>query len=194
MTDPDGSRDLSGQLQRFRDGTEGAADELLALVYDELRGLADRMLFRQAPGHTLQATALVHEAWLKIARAGGEDWEGRSHFLGVASKAMRQVLVNHARDRGAEKRGGDAQRVTLDDCLGVVEADSGDVVALDEALQQLGAIDPRRARVVEMRVFGGASIEETAAALGVGTTTIKTDWRIARAWLRRALPDVTHGS
>lgn len=191
MSDLDPSDDLEERLLRQQADQPGENDQLLALVYDQLRDLAARMLARQAPGHTLQATALVHEAWLKMARTSDASWEGRSHFMGVASKAMRQVLVNHARDRKADKRGGgDSHRVTLDDCLGVVEADSGDVVALDEALQRLAAIDPRRARVVEMRVFAGASIEETAEALDVGTTTVKTDWRIARAWLRRELPDL----
>ncbi len=191
MSDIDPSDDLEAPLHRPPADQPGENAQLLALVYDQLRDLAARMLARQAPGHTLQATALVHEAWLKMARTSNASWDGRSHFMGVASKAMRQVLVNHARDRKADKRGGgDSHRVTLDDCLGAVEADSGDVVALDEALQRLATIDPRRARVVEMRVFAGASIEETAEALDVGTTTVKTDWRIARAWLRRELPDL----
>jgi RNA polymerase sigma-70 factor (ECF subfamily) len=181
---------VRAQLERLDRGDELASSELLALVYDELRRLANKMLLRQPPGHTLQATALVHEAWLKLAAAApdGAEWEGRSHFLGVASKAMRQVLVNHARDARAQKRGGDeAHRVTLDECLGLVEGDAGDVVALDDALRKLAELDPRRARIVELRVFGGASIDEAAGALGVGVTTIKEDWRVARAWLRREL-------
>ena len=182
---------MTQHLERLQTGDRQAEGDLLPMLYDDLRALADRMLSRQSPGHTLQATALVHEAWLKLAGKAADQWEGRSHFLGVASKAMRQVLVNHARDRKAQKRGGErAHRVTLDECMGVVEAEAGDVMALHEALENFTKLDPRRARVVEMRVFGGATIDEVAVALGVGPTTVKADWRVARAWLRRELPEL----
>lgn len=163
---------------------------MLPLVYDELRGLAARLM-GQRGGHTLQATALVHEAWLKLARRerAGDGWDGRAHFLAVAARAMRQVLVNHARDRGAQKRGGEAMRVTLDEAIGAVEVDAVEVLALDDALQRLAQLDPRQAKVVELRSFGGLSIEEVATALGVGLTTVKADWRFARAWLRREFPN-----
>jgi RNA polymerase sigma factor (TIGR02999 family) len=175
---------ITSYLQRMRDGDPAAAAAMLPLLYDELRGIAGRLL-RSTPAHTLQATALVHEAWLKIAKANGgqPQFADRVHFLAVAAKAMRQILLNHARDRRAQKRGGGAQRVPLDEFLDVVEAETGDVVALDELLQQLAAANPRHAQVVELRVFGGMSIEEVAAALGTGLTTVKADWRFARAFL-----------
>lgn len=173
-------------LQRMRGGDAAAADAMLPLLYDELRGIAGRLL-RGAPAHTLQATALVHEAWLKIAGANGANdrpgFADRVHFLAVAARAMRQILLNHARDRRAQKRGGGGQRVPLDDFLATIEAEAGDVVALDELLQQLAAANARQAQVVEMRVFGGMSIEEVAEALGTGLTTVKADWRFARAFL-----------
>ncbi|MBL8899173.1 MAG: sigma-70 family RNA polymerase sigma factor [Planctomycetes bacterium] len=174
-------------LERLRAGDARAGEELLPLVYEELRGMAARLLQERA--HTLQATALVHEAWLKLARReGGEaSWESRAHFVAVAAKAMRHVLVNHARDRRAKKRGGDAAKLTLDECLGLVEQDTGDLVALDDLLSRLAELDERQARVVELRVFGGLGIEEVAVALGVGQTTVKADWRFARSWLRREL-------
>lgn len=182
---------ISTCIERLSRGDTAAAAEMLPCVYEELRQIAGQMIRQQSPGHTLQPTALVHEAWLKIARAGGDDvrFRGHAHFVAVAAKAMRQVLVNHARDRRAQKRGGDAARLALDECLTLVEAGAGDVVALDDALARLAALDARQAQVVEMRVFGGLSIEEVAEALGVGLTTVKADWRFARAWLRRALGD-----
>ncbi|MCB9892151.1 MAG: sigma-70 family RNA polymerase sigma factor [Planctomycetes bacterium] len=171
-----------------QDEAEGHAGErLFGLVYEELRSLAMRLL--QGPGGTLQATALVHEAWMKLSRhaEGDGPWESRSHFLAVASKAMRQILVDHARGRSAKKRGGGAQRVTLDDCLDAVESDTGDVLALSEALRLLTELHPRQAQIVEMRFFGGATLEEVAEALSVGLSTVKADWRFARAWLRQEL-------
>ncbi len=176
-------------IDRLRNGDASAEGELLPLVYDELRAVAARLLVGQA-GHTLQATALVHEAWLKLARGEQADggWEGRSHFLAVAAKAMRQILVNHARDRRAHKRGGDAMRVTLHEGIGAVEFDAVEVLALDEALARLAQLDARQAKVVELRAFGGLALEEVAAALGIGLTTVKSDWRFARAWLHRELP------
>lgn len=181
---------LTALFQAARAGDDAAVDRALPLVYDELRDLAAWLLRREGPGHTLQATALVHEAWLKIskaAEASGAGFEGRSHFLGVASKAMRHVLVSHARSRGAQKRGGDAERVPLDDCVDSVQSDTGDLIAFDEALRRLAEVSPRQARVVELKVFGDLSFPEIAESLGVGLTTAKADWRFARAWLHKVL-------
>ncbi|MBK8976806.1 MAG: sigma-70 family RNA polymerase sigma factor [Planctomycetes bacterium] len=180
---------ITAYLLRLRDGDAAAAGEMLPLVYEELRQIAGQLLRAGMPGHTLQPTALVHEAWLKIQRAvgGGAGFNDRVHFLAVAARAMRQVLVNHARDRRARKRGGDAQRVPLDECLDVVERQTGDLVALHDTLERLAQDDERQARIVELRVFGGLTIEEVAAALGVAPTTVKADWRFARAWLQRTL-------
>ncbi|MBL8750704.1 MAG: sigma-70 family RNA polymerase sigma factor [Planctomycetes bacterium] len=177
-------------LQRLRDGDAAAANDMLPLVYDELRGLAAHLMRGDRRDHTLQATALVHEAWLKIANAidGGSDVRDRHHFLAVAATAMRQVLINHARERRAQKRGADAARIVLDDCVDAFEAQTGDLVELNDVLDRLASEHPRSARIVEMRVFGGMLVEEVARALDLAESTVKADWRFARAWLQRALP------
>jgi len=177
-------------LQRMRDGDPAAASDLLPLVYDELRAMAGQMMRAGRPGHTLQPTALVHEAWLKIDRAagGGGELRDRQHFLAVAATAMRQILVNHARDRRAQKRGGDAVRVPLDEHLDIVESKAGSVVELDDVLQRFAQSHARAAKVVELRVFGGLSIEDAARTLGVAESTVSEDWRFARVWLARELP------
>jgi len=177
-------------LQRLRDGDAAAADRLLPLVYGQLRDLAGPMM-RGDRAHTLQPTALVHEAWLKVANAidGGARVTDRQHFLAVATKAMRQVLINHARDRRAQKRGGGGARVPLDDCMDAIEAETGDLVALNDLLERFAKDHPRPARIVEMRVFGGMLVEEVAAALDLAESTVKADWRFARAWLQKELPD-----
>ncbi|MBK8096077.1 MAG: sigma-70 family RNA polymerase sigma factor [Planctomycetes bacterium] len=182
-------------LARMQQGDAAAANELMPLVYAELRGIAGRLLREGTPGHTLQPTALVHEAWLKIANAaeGGGGFHDRIHFLAVAARAMRQVLINHARDRRAQKRGGDAKALPLDACIAHIETQTGDIVTLHDTLEQFALENPRPARVVELRVFGGMSIEEVGIALGVGPTTVKADWRFARAWLQRRLPGPTTG-
>lgn len=181
---------LARHLARLRSGDPSAANEMLPVVYDELRSLAAVLLRDQRVGHTLQATALVHEAWLKIARLSGDEahYEGRAHFLAVAATAMRQILVNHARDRRRQKRGGDAQRLPLDEVIDRIEVQAGDLVALDDALANLAAQNARHAQIVELRVFGGLTIEEVAEAIGVGITTVKTDWRFACAYLQKLLP------
>lgn len=185
-----GPQRITLYLQRMRDGDQAAAGELLPLVYDELRSIASQMMRAGKPGHTLQPTALVHEAWLKIDKAsgGGVELRDRGHFLAVAAVAMRQVLVNHARDRRAQKRGGDVVRVALDDHLDIVESKAGSVVELDDVLQRFAANHPRAAKIVELRVFGGLTIEETAHALGIADSTVSEDWRFARVWLARELP------
>jgi RNA polymerase sigma factor (TIGR02999 family) len=176
-------------LRRMQQGDAAAEHELLPLVYAELRRIAGSLLRDNTPGHTLQPTALVHEAWLKMAKAGGQadEYDGRVHFLAVAARAMRQVLINHARDRKAQKRGGDAAKVPLDAVLESIEAETGDLVGLHELLERFAVANARPARLVELRVFGGMTIEEAAAALGIGVTSAKADWRFARAVLQREL-------
>jgi RNA polymerase sigma factor (TIGR02999 family) len=186
--------DVTRLLRLARAGDAGAFEVAFAHVYDELRRLAERVR-RNQPSDTLNATALVHEAWLKLAPASASDWEGRRHFLNVAARAMRQVLVDAARERLAAKRGGGAVAVTLDDAAGKgVAAPMRDeaVLALDEALARLAALDPRQARVVELRWFAGFTAEETAEALGISTPTVQRDWRAARAWLTLQLRDGGH--
>ncbi|MEZ6037745.1 MAG: ECF-type sigma factor [Planctomycetota bacterium] len=176
-------------LRRMRSGDDAARSEMVQVVYEELRRVA-RGLMRRDDGHTLQPTALVHEAWLKIQRAmdNGAEVEDRRHFFAVASRAMRQILVNHARDRSAQKRGGGAARVPLDDCLDEFEARAGDVSVLDELLQRLAATHARPAQIVELRVFGGMSVDEVAAGLDLTPSQVRVDWRFARAWLQKAMP------
>ena len=185
------SRDeVQALLDALQGGDEAAFDRLMPVVYDELRRLAQSV--RRGPSmETLNTTALVHEAYLRLASAASPTFEGRSHFLGVAAKAMRHVLVDHARRQGASKRGGDLARVDLSETLvgGADAAPDGHVVALDRALDQLAALDARKARVVECRFFGEMSVDETAAALGVSRATVKRDWQFAQAWLFRAMSE-----
>lgn len=178
-------------LQRLRAGDQGAMHEMLPLVYAELRALAGHLMRGDRPDHTLQPTALVHEAWLKVAKAldGGGGPRDRQHFLAVATKAMRQVLVNHARDRRAQKRGSGQARVALDDVVDAIEATTGDVVAWSDLLDRLATEHARPAQVVELRVFGGLLVEEVAQALDLAESTVKADWRFARAWLQAKLPE-----
>ncbi len=169
-------------------------DELFPLVYAELRRIAAREMRREKPGRTLQTTALVHEAYLRLLKDASLSFENRAHFLGVAARAMREILIEHARARSARKRGGGAVRLTLDDLVAPVPSPSIDVLALDEALQRLARLDERHARVVELRYFGGLSVEETAAALELSPATVKRDWTLARAWLFRELAGITSAS
>ncbi len=162
-------------------------DQLLALVYDELRSLASAYLQRERPGHTLQPTALVHEAYLRLAELTAVKWKDRSHFCAAAAGAIRRVLVDHARGHKAAKRGGDRNRVTLSGLEGRPDEPPIDLLALDEGLTSLAALDERKARVVELRFFGGLTIAETAHALDIGTTTVEDDWAFARSWLARRL-------
>jgi RNA polymerase sigma-70 factor, ECF subfamily len=176
-------------LGRATQGDARAASQLMPLVYDELRRLAASYMRRERPGQTLQATALVHEAYVRLIRPGAQPWTGRTHFLAIAALSMRQVLVDRARRRGAAKRGGADQRITLDDTiLPAPTPDAGiDLVALDAALTRLAALDPRQARIVELRYFGGLTVEETAAAVNLSPATVKRHWTLARAFLKRAL-------
>jgi RNA polymerase sigma factor (TIGR02999 family) len=163
------------------------ADRLLALVYDELRAVAARQLEDERIGHTLQPTALVHEAYLRLRSLDRIEWRDRTHFVAAASGTIRRVLIEHARRRGAEKRGGSRRRLTLTVAEGLASRPEIDLLVLDDLLGQLARLDARKARVVEMRYFGGLTIDETARALGVGTTTVEDDWTFARAWLRERL-------
>ncbi len=167
-----------------------AVAELMPLVYDELRRLAAGYLRRERPGQTLQPTALVNEAFVRLSQERGKPFQNRTHFLAIAALSMRQILVQRARARHAEKRGGGAQRITLDESIARAPqpSDAGvDVLALDEALTRLAALDPQQAKIVELRYFGGLTIEEAAEALEISPATVKRQWTIARAWLRREL-------
>lgn len=176
-------------LDRARDGDLPAIEQLVPLVYAELRRIAARSLRRERPGHTLQATALVHEAYLRLFGDQRLSFQNRSHFLGIAARSMRQILVEHARARDAAKRGGERRRVTLDEAVAAIGAQEIDLLAVDEALDRLAAVNAQHARIVELRFFGGLTNEETAAALGVSPATVKRAWTVARAWLFRELSD-----
>ena len=160
---------------------------LFPLVYAELRRVAQRYLSRERPGHTLQATALVHEVYLRLVPQAEATWEDRGKFVGIAAHVMRQVLVEHARSRRRLKRGGNAQRLPLEGDVAAIEADAERWDDLDRALDRLAALDARQAKVVELRYFGGMTVEEAARVLGVSEKTVKRDWSVARAWLRREL-------
>lgn len=175
--------DITLLLAELRAGNSSAESRLLSLVYDELRRLARRYMRGERPDHTLQPTALVHEAYLRLAGQRGVDWQDRAHFFGVAAQLMRRILVDHARARNAEKRGGHEPRIALDDALAFTEEKCAELLALDEALSRLAQRDPRQARVVELRFFGGLSEDEAAEVLGISTRTLKRDWSVARAWL-----------
>ncbi len=178
---------VTGLLRAWSDGDDGALERLLPLVEAELRRLARGYMGRERRGHTLQATALVNEAFLRLTDARRLRWQDRAHFLGISARLMRRVLVDHARSRGYQKRGGGAQQVTLDEALVVSPEPAVDLVALDRALETLAATDARKSRVIELRFFGGLSVEEAAEVLHVSTDTVKRDWRLAKLWLLREL-------
>ena len=178
---------VSGILDRVAAGDQKAVSKVMPVVYDELRRLAGRYLRRERPGQTLQPTALVHEAYLRLSKDKKRSWQNRTHFLAIAALSMRQILVERARARGASKRGGAQVRITLDEALAVQRETSIDLVALDEALTRLALIDPQQARIVELRFFGGLTVEEAAEALGISPATVKRGWSVARAWLKREL-------
>jgi RNA polymerase sigma factor (TIGR02999 family) len=178
-------------LRAWGEGDEAALEQLLPIVEAELRRLARAYMARERRGHTLQTTALVNEAFLRLADARRVRWQDRAHFLGISARLMRRVLVDHARARGYQKRGGGAQRVALDDAVGAAPPLDVDLVALDRALEALTQVDERKSRVIEMRFFGGLTVEETAEALHVSTDTVKRDWRLAKLWLLRELEGKT---
>ena len=176
-------------LRAWSAGNEDALTELLPLVEAELRRLAKAYMARERPGHTLQATALVNEAFIRLIDTGNVAWNDRAHFLGIAARLMRRVLIDHARARGMKKRGAAAYLVPLDDDMAIAPAANLDVLALDAALEALSRIDERKSRVIEMRFFGGMTVEETAEVLHVSTDTVKRDWRMAKLWLLKELDD-----
>ncbi|HKH91163.1 MAG TPA: sigma-70 family RNA polymerase sigma factor [Gemmatimonadaceae bacterium] len=181
--------DVTGLLLAWGRGDQSAADRLVPAVYDELRRQAERAMRREGGEHTLQATALVHESYLRLVDQRQVEWRNRAHFFAIASTVMRRILVDHARARLTAKRGGGAIQITLAGVEAGHASDSGDVdlLALHEALERLSVLDPDQARLVELRYFGGLTIEETAEALAVSPATVKREWALARAWLRREL-------
>jgi RNA polymerase sigma factor (TIGR02999 family) len=174
-------------LREWNDGSASARDEVLALVYEPLREIAERHLRREREGHTLQPTALVHELYLKLIQQRRVTWQDRTHLLAVAAQVMRRILIDYARKRGRDKRGGSMVPVALMDALDVQVEMNVDLLTLDDALEGLAAIFPEQARIVELRFYGGLTIDETAHALGISPATVSREWTMARAWLHRTL-------
>ncbi|HEX9421702.1 MAG TPA: sigma-70 family RNA polymerase sigma factor [Pyrinomonadaceae bacterium] len=174
-------------LIEWSNGNKAALDKLMPLVYEELHRLAHRYLSRERPNHTLQTTALVNEAYLRLVDRENVHWQNRAHFFAISAQLMRCILVDHARSLAYAKRGGGARRIELDEALVVSQERAADVVALDEALKQLAGFDPQQSRIVELRFFGGLTIEETAEALSLSPATIKREWVSAKAWLYQEL-------
>jgi RNA polymerase sigma factor (TIGR02999 family) len=187
VADPGGSHHITRLLVDWRNGDEAALEQLIPLVHDELRRLARRHMAHERVGHTLQATALVNEAYMRLIDVKQMKWQDRAHFFAMSSRLMRRILVDFARAKGYQKRGGGAHKVSLDEALVVSQEPGHDLVALDDALTALGAFDARKALVVEMRFFGGLSVQETAEALQVSVDTVMRDWKLAKAWLLREL-------
>ncbi len=182
-------------LDRWEHGDRAALDEMLPSLYSELKELARIYLSRERPDHTLQPTALVHEAYMKLVQQRQVDWRNRAHFLGVAASVMRRVLLHHARDRKMQKRSGGWERIELDDALASIEQDTTvDMLDLNAALEELAALEPRHEKLVELRVFGGLSIEESAEVLNVSPATVKRDWNVARLFLQRKLAGIQPGA
>jgi RNA polymerase sigma factor (TIGR02999 family) len=183
------AHEVTQLLQAWGDGDERALEKLTPLVYGELHQLAQRYMAREAPGHTLQTTALVHEVYLRLVDFRKISWQNRAYFFGVCARLMRQILVDFARSRRRLKRGGEAPRVSLEEAFVVSLEAPANLLALDEALDALAALEPRKSRVVELRFFGGLSVEETAEVLKVSEETILRDWRLAKAWLLREMSE-----
>lgn len=180
-------RDVTQWLERWSEGDREALDALTPAVYQELRRIAAAYLRRERSDHTLQPTALVHEAFIKLIDQRHMQWKNRAHFFGVAAQMMRRILVDHARARAADKRGGGRSHLLLDDAMDVAAVNQVDVLAVDDALHRLAEIDPDQVRIVELRFFGGLTIEEAAEVLGWSSGTVKREWSVARAWLHREL-------
>jgi RNA polymerase sigma factor (TIGR02999 family) len=180
-------RDVTSLLVRWGNGDANAFDELAPIVYDELRKLARSHLRRERPDHTLQSTALVHEAYLRMIDQQAVSWQNRSHFYGIAAQMIRRILVDYARAKQTKKRGEALPKIAFDEAVGAHASEDLDLVALDDALKALAEIDPRQSRIVELRYFAGLSIEDTAEVLQVSPATVKRDWTVARAWLKREL-------
>jgi RNA polymerase sigma factor (TIGR02999 family) len=183
MADVPGAGEVTQLLDQLSQGRPQAFEALLPVVYGELRRQAGRYLRRERANHTLQPTALVHEAYMRLVDQHNQRWQNRAHFFAIAAQAMRRILVDHARAQARIKRGGPKAQVTLDDAMLAAEQKSVDAIALDEALERLAALDERQARVVELRFFGGLSVEEVAEVLQISPATIKREWSMAKAWL-----------
>lgn len=186
-TSVDDGRDVTALLLELRDGDREAMDRIFPIIYAELHRIAHAQLMRERDGHTLSATALVHEAYFKLVDVTRVEWRDRTHFLSMAARAMRRILIDYARQHGRLRRGGDLRRVTLDEGVVAAEQQADTLLALDLALEQLGQLDERLARLVECRFFGGLTEEDTAEVLGVSVRTVRRDWVKARGWLERAL-------
>ena len=184
---PESAERVSELLLNWGHGDQNAREELIPLVYAELRRIARRYLWQERPDHTLQSGALVHEAYLRMPHEKPPQWQNKAHFFGVAAQLMRHILVDHARGRMAAKRGGGVPRLTLDPQLAFPQKREFDLVALDDALTSLAALDAQQSRLIELRFFGGFSIEETAIVLGISPATVKREWATARAWLQREM-------
>src|SRR5947208_3312844 len=184
---PSPRNEVTQLLVAWANGTKEALDMLTPLVYTELHNLAESYLRRERDAATLQPTALVHEAYLRLVAQNLPDWESRSHFFGVAAQLMRQILVDNARKHRSQKRGGGAAKVPLDEALSLAPERGADVLALDDALTALAAVDARKCKVIELRFFGGLDVEETARALGISVATVGREQRLAEAWLHRAM-------
>ena len=183
----DSPNQITQLLAAWSSGDETAVDQLMPLVYGELKRIARRYMAGQPAGHTLQTTALIHEAYLKLVGHEEKRWQNRAHFFGVAAQAMRHILVDYARARHANKRGGELQAVSLNEATAAAGTQAAEIVALDDALRLLAEVAPRQSRVVELRYFGGLSVEEAAEVLKVSPETVTRDWRMAKAWLLREL-------
>jgi RNA polymerase sigma factor (TIGR02999 family) len=183
------SESVTRLLQDWGKGDQQALEELLPLIYSELRRLAHNFLYRERPGHTLQTTALVHEAYLRLIDQRDARWQNRAHFFALAAQAMRRILIDSARRHAALKRGGPAENLSLDEAASISVEPDASLLALDEALDALAELDPRQSRIVELRYFGGMTIEETAEVLETSPATIKREWAMARAWLHQSLTE-----
>ncbi len=181
------AENLTGLLVEWRDGDKAALDRLMPLVYDELRRIAHRYVQHERDGHTLQTSALVNEAYLRFAGQRKVDWQNRSHFFAATAQVMRHILIDHARRRRYAKHGGEAQQVPINDAAGMSLQRATELIALEEALEELAGLDRRKSQVVELRYFGGLSLEETAEVLEISLMTVRRDWRAAKAWLYRRI-------
>ena len=187
------TENLTGLLIEWRDGDKAALEQLIPLVYDELRRIAHRYVQRERDGHTLQTSALVNEAYVRLAGQENVDWQNRSHFFAVTAQVMRHILIDHARRRRYVKHGGELRQIPLEDAEGMTQQRAAELIALDEALAELAKFDQRKNRVVELRYFGGLSLEETAEVLEISLMTVRRDWRAAKAWLfRRMKSELDH--
>ncbi|MCG3164206.1 MAG: hypothetical protein JMDDDDMK_05692 [Acidobacteria bacterium] len=183
------SQDVTRLLVDWSSGDQAALEKLLPLVNAELRQLARRYMRRESPGHTLQTSALVNEAYLRLIDQKQVQWQNRAHFFGIAAQLMRRILIDHARKAHYAKRGGGALKVSLDEAAAVTETRAAELLAVDEALEKLTAMDARKGRIVELRFFGGLTEEETAEVMSISTPTVQREWRAAKAWLRRMLTE-----